>query len=229
MNIPRAGCLLLPTRVGALAGALVCLVVPLSANAADGLLIPQSQNLWPQWSARLSLHTSDLGAAQRWSPAALMTGTGKRSLLGQGVAPSVGASSLTGASLLGDYTFARPGFANFRASGGVLVGSQRAMSPVSASLGQALPQLGLSHWTGASNGGAAGNGISATLPYLGLGFSGTAWQNNLAFSADLGVVSERPSASAGVGRALFGNQGFDNALREMRLSPVLQLGLRYTF
>jgi hypothetical protein len=30
-------------------------------------------------------------------------------------------------------------------------------------------------------------------------------------------------------RALFGNQGSDYSLREMRLSPVLQLGLRYTF
>jgi hypothetical protein len=61
-----------------------------------------------------------------------------------------------------------------------------------------------------------------TTPYLGLGFSGALWHNRVSFSADLGLVSERP-------RALFGNQGVDSALRDMRLSPVMQLGLRYSF
>jgi hypothetical protein len=32
-----------------------------------------------------------------------------------------------------------------------------------------------------------------------------------------------------VSRAVFGNQAMDNALRELRLSPLLQLGVRYAF
>ena len=36
-------------------------------------------------------------------------------------------------------------------------------------------------------------------------------------------------ATGGVGRAVFGNQGMEGALRDLRLSPVLQLGVSYTF
>jgi hypothetical protein len=51
----------------------------------------------------------------------------------------------------------------------------------------------------------------------------------LSITADLGWVAERPGAAGQVGRALFGNQGMDSALRDLRVSPVLQLGMRYTF
>jgi hypothetical protein len=48
-------------------------------------------------------------------------------------------------------------------------------------------------------------------------------------SAELGLVAERPSAVGGFGRALLGTQEMDLAVREMRLAPVLQFGLRYAF
>ena len=66
------------------------------------------------------------------------------------------------------------------------------------------------------------------MPYLGLGFTGAAWRS-VAITADLGLVAERPSNAGGLGRAVFGNQGMDSALRDLRLSPVLQLGVRYQF
>ena len=64
----------------------------------------------------------------------------------------------------------------------------------------------------------------ATVPYLGLGFSGALWRNSLAVTADVGMV-----AGGSLGKALLGNQGVERALRDLRLAPVLQLGVRYTF
>jgi hypothetical protein len=69
----------------------------------------------------------------------------------------------------------------------------------------------------------------AAMPYLGLGFTGSPWHGGLALTADLGLVAERPGAAGNVGRAVFGNQGLDGALRELRLSPVLQLGVSVQF
>jgi hypothetical protein len=84
---------------------------------------------------------------------------------------------------------------------------------------------GLAALPGADNAGGSNGG----LPYLGLGFTGASWSNGLAITADLGLVAEHASAAGGVGRAIFGNQGMESALREMRLSPVFQLGVRYAF
>ena len=67
------------------------------------------------------------------------------------------------------------------------------------------------------------------MPYLGVGFTGAAWRGGLEISADFGLVAERPGAAIGLGRALFGSQALDGALRELRLSPVLQFGVRYAF
>jgi hypothetical protein len=62
-----------------------------------------------------------------------------------------------------------------------------------------------------------------------LGFSGAAGLVGLSLNADLGLVAGRPEAAAGLGRALFGNQGMERSLRELRLAPVMQLGVRYSF
>jgi hypothetical protein len=72
--------------------------------------------------------------------------------------------------------------------------------------------------------GHGGWGSEATWsqPYLGLGFTSAALLEGLSITADLGWVSEQP-------RALFGTQGTQQALREMRVAPVMQLGLRYAF
>jgi hypothetical protein len=69
----------------------------------------------------------------------------------------------------------------------------------------------------------------ATVPYLGLGFSSALWHSALSITADFGLVAERASAASDLGRALFGNQGMERSSREMRLAPVMQLGMRYTF
>jgi len=179
-----------------------------SAQAAGGLVAPSADAVWPQWQARLSLHTAGMSALSPLRQ--LDDGAAQR--------------GVQGGAVLGDYYFAKPSFGRFRASGGLLVGSQAGGLPVTSAA--AGPRLGLSLSSGVPAqpvpGGEAANGQSHTSPYVGLGFSSAPWSNGLAISADLGLV-------AGRGSALFGNQGFEGTLRELRLSPVLQLGVRYAF
>jgi hypothetical protein len=90
-------------------------------------------------------------------------------------------------------------------------------------------RLGLAIASGGAATTAPGTESAGTVPYLGLGFTSGAWRNALAITADFGLVAERPAAAGNVGRAIFGNQGMESALRELRVSPVLQLGVRYAF
>lgn len=62
---------------------------------------------------------------------------------------------------------------------------------------------------------------------VGLGQASAAWQNGLALAAGLGLVADR--WGTGNSRAVFGYDGNDGAPRDARLSPLLQLGVRYTF
>ena len=196
-----------------------------AAQAAQGLAVKQADELWPQWQARISIATS----GSTYSGAGLGASW-------HGITASRPQRAALGAAVLGDLTLASPSFGSFRASGGLLVGGYRSLPsagatamPLSAKLSLAMPSY--SHGLAESGGGLVASAAASTdaLPYLGVGFSSVLWHDSLALSADMGWVSERPSAAAAAGRALFGNQGFDGALREMRLSPVLQLSLRYRF
>ena len=72
-------------------------------------------------------------------------------------------------------------------------------------------------------------GVVDTLPYLGLGYSGQSLKGRWGFTADLGLAWENPAQAARLGRALLGTQGMESAVREIRLSSVLQVGVRYAF
>ena len=72
------------------------------------------------------------------------------------------------------------------------------------------------------------NETSGTLPYIGIGYSNLSPRSGWSFSADLGLVSLRPatrSASAGV---FGGSQNLDDVVRDMRLTPLVQLGVSYS-
>lgn len=70
---------------------------------------------------------------------------------------------------------------------------------------------------------------SSTVPYLGVGYSNAWPKTGWRLSADLGLVSYSPGSATGVGRVLGGSQSLDDLVREMRLAPVLQLGVSYSF
>jgi hypothetical protein len=199
---------------------LSCLVLALAgaasgAWAGDGLAVPAAETLWPQWQARITVQAASV------SPLTL-----SRMFDAQRGAPGAMQGGVQGGAVLGDYYFAKPSFGNFRASGGLLIGSMGGVPLLSGNAGSRL-DLGISSGGGVPLYAAADS--PGTVPYLGLGFTGGALRSALSITADVGLVAERPGAAGGVGRAIFGSQALDGAVREMRLSPVLQLGVRYTF
>ena len=70
---------------------------------------------------------------------------------------------------------------------------------------------------------------NSVVPYLGLGYTGLSIKGGWGLNADIGLTAESPSANTRFGRALLGNTAWDSALRELRLSPVFQLGVTYSF
>ncbi|HSC62251.1 MAG TPA: hypothetical protein VLD35_01350 [Caldimonas sp.] len=70
---------------------------------------------------------------------------------------------------------------------------------------------------------------NATVPYIGIGYSNLSTKSGWHFSAVLGVVSQSPGNVVRFGR-VFGNlQSLDEVVRDMRLAPVVQLGVSYSF
>lgn len=177
---------------------------PMVCLAGDGLVAPAVETLWPQWHARIAVQTAAVSplSYSQWLDGAST------------------ARSLQGGAVLGDYYFATPTFGSFRASGGLMVGSTGGVPLLAASAG---PRLGLSVQSAGAAAPGATDGMG-TVPYLGVGFSGALWRNTLAVTADVGMV-----AGGSLGKALFGNQGMERSLRELRLAPVLQVGVRYVF
>lgn len=188
-----------------LAGA--ALAAPAAAQGS-GLTLPGSDWLWPELQARIMVQTT---ATSPLAPTALAR-TGETPAL----------RSVQGAALFGDYVFARRELGSFRATGGLVLGS---LAGVPTLAGTAGARLGL----GVLDAPAAGGSDAGALPYLGFGYSSPALWGALSLTADIGLVAGRASGVAGVGRALFGNQAMDAALREMRLGPMLQFGMRYAF
>ena len=66
-----------------------------------------------------------------------------------------------------------------------------------------------------------GSTDSATSPYVGIGYTGLSLKGGWGFSADVGVLAGRFGRSLG--------QSLDDQVRELRLQPVLQLGVSYSF
>jgi len=181
------------------------------ATDGQGLTVDADRIPWPHVQGRLSVQP----------PLASTT------LLGARAAPSLGSLSV-----MGDYYLTpsflgprRPG--GFRATSGLLVGPR----------GQAWPSLGSAPSLGFGsdrrlNPNATLNGESTgetAAPYLGIGYTGLSPRGGWSFSADLGVVSLSPGTAVKLGKVFTGNQALDDTVRDMRWSPVLQLGVSYSF
>ncbi|MDO9459716.1 MAG: hypothetical protein Q7N95_06320 [Alphaproteobacteria bacterium] len=188
----------------------------LAAQAAGGLAVPAGEQVWPQWQARLTVLST-----QRNAPAGAAAASD---------AQLARSPALLGGALLGDYYFGEPapglGLSGLRATTGLMLGSRNPLSLLAAP-SRAGQALSLSRQS-LSPAWAIDSGSEGAAPYLGLGYTGWALKGGLSISADIGLVAENPSAPR-LGRALFGNQGFDSARRELRLSPLFQLGVNYAF
>jgi hypothetical protein len=141
-----------------------------------------------------------------------------------------------GMSVMGDVYFgsSRTSAGGFRATSGLIYGSRTslagmsAMAPASGLLNVDRRLFGASA-TGLGYGTDPVNESTGTLPYIGIGYSSLAARSGWSFSADLGLVSLAPSNAGRLGRVFGGSQNLDDVVRDMKLTPVLQLGASYSF
>lgn len=146
---------------------------------------------------------------------------------------------VTSFGLLGDLYFsAKPASAKaapggFRATSGVIV-SGRSGLPLgsTATSANGLPGADRRLFGASAAAPSAASEPSldgTTVPYLGIGYSNLALKSGWSFSADLGVISQSPSSAVRLGRVFGGSQSLDDVVRDMRLAPVIQLGVSYSF
>jgi hypothetical protein len=169
------------------------------------------QVAWARWQGRLSLVTVG-------DPWRLGVENGSR---------------LQSASLMSDYYFGRslktPG--GMRATGGLVFGPRYAPSTGQPSLASA-GGIGLSQRTAGRAGLALpgdGSTETTTTPYLGVGYTGLWERSRWSFSADLGLLAQNTASAGRLGRAGLGNASLDDTIRDMRMTPLFQLGVSYSF
>lgn len=129
------------------------------------------------------------------------------------------------AHLFGDYYLTGPGFGagqvdgGFRLTSGLAIGRADAgrLAGLPAAAGRPdLPTLG--H-----------DSRAVAQPYLGLGYSGLFTRAGWAFSADIGLGRWATSDSPRLGQGTPSDGQVERLLDDLRLSPVIQLGVRYAF
>jgi hypothetical protein len=137
---------------------------------------------------------------------------------------------LLGASLGGDYYFYRDLAAGgrapsgFRASGALLIRQHGVSLSDLGWQSRAVTSLAAPQWL--VDPGQLG--LSA-MPYLGIGYSDYSLKTGWGFWADIGLVVQSPGGALGMGRVLSGSQSVEELVRELRMSPMLQLGVNYSF
>lgn len=80
---------------------------------------------------------------------------------------------------------------------------------------------------GSTYAAAADDGHSVLQPYAGIGYS-TGDDSVWAFRAELGLAAQNPGAVARFGR-FSGNFSLGDTVRDLRLQPMIRLGMHYEF
>jgi hypothetical protein len=217
-------------RVAGIAAAVVAVGAAGAADVGNGLMVRGwTAAAQPSGSAFASSSFSSRLSFSLDSPTGLPA-----------AAMSAASPAIVSARLLGDYYFGRPATGEgraggFRATSGLLFGPRLgawaaapAAAPGAATVSLERRDFGLLPGTlGAMR---RGDG-SAAVPYVGFGYSDAFGdKGRWGVSADLGLMALRQQAGGiRLGRAPGGGPGADDTLREMRLAPLLQLGVSYSF
>ena len=190
-----------------------CIVA--AAAEGPGLTVNSDDLQWPRLQGRVALQA---------------TPTTGGAIVGSRTTPSPNTLGL-----MSDY-YVTPSFlgpqraGGFRATSGLVMGSRASSWAVPS------PSLGN---TGSGQGrvfGSPGNtlvpgdttGDTPVTGYLGLGYTGLSTRGGWSFSADVGLSLNAGSAVK-LGRVFTGSQSLDDATRDMRWSPLVQLGVSYSF
>jgi hypothetical protein len=178
--------------------------------AAQGLTFDQNASFGPRLQARVGLNTS----------AALPDGSNASWQQQAGV-------------LLGDYYFSRTRLgggqvdSGFRATSGVMLGQRSlALGTPAFANGPGLGLTTLRQPRVAMPGLEVAGEPWAAVPYVGVGWSGTSAKGGWGVSADFGFAG-RSYGNGGL--RLSGSQSLDDLLRELRITPMLQVGVSYAF
>lgn len=198
---------------------LVLAALASTSHAGDGLKVNPSDDFWSGVRANIRLNaslasTAPLGSLQSWS--------------GTGPTPY-------SAAIIGDYYFSAAGpdkrepRSGFRASTALLIRQPGVSLSELAWSSRSEASFGIPARVSLSSVSAGYSDDSAerisTQPYLGLGYSGMLPKSGWGYWADIGLVVQNPGGVLGIGRA----QGFDDVLRDLRLAPLVQVGVNYSF
>ena len=198
-----------------LALGLGCAAAPAFADTGSGLAVPTDAPGWARWQTRIAVTST----TPLW-----------RSDLARGEAAGL---KVQGLGVVSDYYFARMplgsnGAGGFRATSGVLLGSGAPLwAAQGGAAGLSLGRRNLSLLPGVA--GAEATPDNNTVPYVGLGYSGLTAHGGWGFNADVGLMALNAGSAVRFGRLLSGTQSVDELVRDLRLTPVLQLGVSYSF
>lgn len=138
------------------------------------------------------------------------------------------------AQLFGDYYLTGPGFGQGDIAGGLRITSGLVIGPAGGPrrAAQGLPKArlgeGLRGMSRLRLGPDSDDGRVA-LPYLGLGYTTLSARDGWGFSADIGLGGLAPGERWRLGRSGPTAAQVENVLNDLRLAPVLQLGVSYAF
>ena len=189
------------------------------AMGGEGLKPRADESSWARWQGRLSLGTQ----APAW-----------RASFTDGESAGLRVNSAT---VAGDYYFSsalleRVGLGGLRATSALILGPRTLATTGQPTLGTQGTGFSIERRLGGTPGPtAAGESPTdfASIPYLGLGYTGLSPRSRWSFSADLGLVALYPGNVVRLGRVVGGTQTLDDMLRDLRLAPVFQMGVSYSF
>lgn len=153
----------------------------------------------------------------------------------QAESASLGGSTLPSWRLLGSYDLPRAG--GLRASGGMIGVSRRTALGAAANQESTRWDTGLgSSWISGSTAPAL-QASSVSVPYAGVSYThagslageGRLASSSWSFNVDLGVMALAPRSSVRLGSSITPQDRLDETLRSLKLSPLLQLGVSYSF
>lgn len=181
------------------------------AWADGGLTVDADQLPWPKLQARVGIASTTPLVTDLWAS---------------------GSPAVQGGRVLGDYYFLGHGVSfgayrysgAFRATSGVLLGSSGPSLSMATVPQLGWPMSGATQPLGATTSIGQDVDQSRPLPYVGVGYTGLSSKGSWGFTADVGVLG----LSSGSGLK-WRSQTLDDTARELRITPVVQLGVSYSF
>jgi hypothetical protein len=187
-----------------------------AAMGGEGLKARADESSWSRWQGRLSLGT----AAPTWR--ASLTDS-------ESVGLRVNSATLTGDYYLSRGPFERVALGGLRATSALIVGPRTLATTGQPTLSTQGSGFTIERRLAAQPAASELPIDMASLPYLGLGYTGLSARSKWSFNADLGLVALHPGNVVRLGKVVGGNQSLDDVLRDLRLAPVFQMGVSYSF